>query len=394
MSDTYCVLPFTHVCQTIDGRLKPCCRFQMDPADERRPHLKRMPMSAALTSEYFRGIQAAMKEGRVVDGCRRCANDERLGVRSYRQIANDNYAGRFPELSLSYVELAFSNECNLRCRMCHPTESRKWNADWPHVFPGRTDEIRDFAWDFTGDLAAFRDVRAIKVVGGEPFLSREHNAFLQGLAEVCDLSRLEIDYHTNGTLFPKPEIVAVLRRLRRARIHLSLDAVGPLAEYIRHGVAWEKIERVTAAWVALGRECPGVQISVFPTFQIYNAHAMVELMDWARAAGIADLGYSFVNEPEFLRLEILPPEYRRRLVERYARVPADEYPYSYAAALRFLSHRLQDETPVDPASLASFARYDRTLSRLRRQSLAAVAPELDALARTAGADDLEAEAAP
>lgn len=377
--DTYCVLPSIHVCQTIDGRLKPCCRFQMRSSDPTRPHLSNMSLGTALRSDYFVQIREQMSNGERVEGCKRCYVDEDAGIESYRQIANKRYRPEpEPEPRLTYVELAFSNECNLKCRMCQPTESRKWNDDWFELFPDRRDEIRKLEWNLSSSIAEFRDIRYLKIVGGEPFLSGQHRQFLLALSETVDLGQVEIDYHTNCTFFPKPEIIERIVRLKRANIRLSIDATGDLAEYIRHGVKWPVIDRVARRWVELSRSYTNVEITVFPTFQVYNAHALLELLEWSAAIGIAEMGYSFVCEPSYLAVETLPREYRERLAGIYAAASLVDLPRAYHDAVQYLRKRLESHSSAPLEQWREFANFDRALSLRRRQDLEAVAPELAA----------------
>ena len=81
--------------------------------------------------------------------------------------------------------------------------------------------------------------------GGEPFLSRHWQQFVELLDSKTDLSKVLIQINSNFSTFPKPHIIDLLKKFRRVDLRISIEATGPLAEYIRQGLKFEKFETKT-----------------------------------------------------------------------------------------------------------------------------------------------------
>jgi sulfatase maturation enzyme AslB (radical SAM superfamily) len=80
-------------------------------------------------------------------------------------------------------------------------------------------------------------LRAIKLIGGEPLM--EQDKFINVLQR-CDRKNLSIMLTTNGTLTPNEELYTLLRECKQVKINLSIDAYGPLNDYLRKGSKWDK----------------------------------------------------------------------------------------------------------------------------------------------------------
>jgi glutamate-1-semialdehyde 2,1-aminomutase len=95
----------------------------------------------AWNSQDMRDIRLAMINGEKVEGCSTCYLQEESGRMSNRQQANNEWAWRLGENTLTetikkaldnnghvdndlvYLDLRLGNLCNLKCRMCNP-----WNS--------------------------------------------------------------------------------------------------------------------------------------------------------------------------------------------------------------------------------------------------------------------------
>ena len=78
--------------------------------------------------------------------CGRCRSEEENGLNSRRQYEQQNWPKStiekaqeqteldgsidVEETPVEYYDLRFGNFCNLKCRMCGPTDSDAWYDDW------------------------------------------------------------------------------------------------------------------------------------------------------------------------------------------------------------------------------------------------------------------------
>ena len=135
MKDTWCVLPWIHLCVRTDNVLKPCCRFissseiegiNLDDIDKQG--------LGAMQAEPFVNLRNRMLQGKRSQGCQKCYSQESKNsgvVKSMRQqhnsqwedITRENCTEHFTEVR--YIEMAVDNICNLQCKMCDSRDSSK-----------------------------------------------------------------------------------------------------------------------------------------------------------------------------------------------------------------------------------------------------------------------------
>ncbi len=117
--------------------------------------------------------------------------------------------------SVTYLRLAITDRCNLRCRYCMPEEGVKV---LPHAEILSYEELERLAALFVN-----LGVRKIRITGGEPFARKGCLDFMERLA--ANNSGLDLRLTSNGVLlFPYLER---LSELGIGGINLSLDTLDP-----------------------------------------------------------------------------------------------------------------------------------------------------------------------
>ena len=135
MSDTFCVLPFTHLSTRPDGSITPCCRSR-----DTLGNIRDMTFEEAWNSERQQNLRKDMLEGRRNKHCFQCWDMEDQGSVSMRQSMNKTREYMIPKncnsvmpFTVPVLELKMSNLCNFRCRTCKPDLSTTWLKDWADV---------------------------------------------------------------------------------------------------------------------------------------------------------------------------------------------------------------------------------------------------------------------
>lgn len=89
----------------------------------------------------MRNFRSKLLRGKPDERCTACYDKESSGFRSLRQVTNADYAhlqerlsqtrrnGALPEADPVYLDIRFSNVCNLKCRICGPWSSSQWHND-------------------------------------------------------------------------------------------------------------------------------------------------------------------------------------------------------------------------------------------------------------------------
>ena len=113
---------------------------------------------------------------------------------------------------LSYLRLAVTDRCNLRCTYCMPAEGIKYMP-----------ERELLSWEEMFRLTRIlheMGIKKVRITGGEPFV---RNGLLDFLTNLAGLKDLEICLTTNGVFIG--EYIEALKKLGVRHINLSLDSL-------------------------------------------------------------------------------------------------------------------------------------------------------------------------
>jgi len=344
-SKSFCILPFTHVATKTYGDIKLCCRSL--PVG----NIKEQPLSSIWNSDRYRQIRKDMLSGERPAECNICWNQEDVGVISMRQRLNNERSYMSPQLSkcndeyaipfeIPVLELKLSNFCNLKCRMCHPLDSTSWFSDWKtieHLMAtnnkGTYDKVNKMtspylsAWDDETFWKEFDELlphfRIIEFAGGEPLIDPIHYKVLEKLAPYGH--QIQLKYATNLTniVFGKTKIFDIWDNFSEVHLHVSIDGMGDMYDYIRQGANWQQlIDNIDAV-----SQRRNVVMSPQITVQIYNIHQLPEFFDFFTERMECKLVSHRVDFPKFLSIKCLPPKYKAKIIaqlEEYATTIVDK----------------------------------------------------------------------
>jgi organic radical activating enzyme len=228
-----------------------------------------------------------------------------------------------------YFDVRLGNLCNLKCRMCNNIFSSQIEKDPVHsqfmsalpVLQGRfasepwydSDQLRDELFRFSDSVVQ------VQLAGGEPTINKVQMRWLEHLIEIGRAQEVVVQIWTNFTTMT-PRFYSMISQFKSTSLMMSVDAHGPLLEYIRFPAKWATIE---ANMRRLRAEYPSISILVFPVFQMYNALQIVDLFEWAHGLGLDTL-INRISGPHYLHYSLLPPESVALAVSRllaYARRP-------------------------------------------------------------------------
>lgn len=85
ISETFCSYFWSHVCIRPENRLVPCCRFQ---GDVNLKVLSKEDLELNLNSNDFQNFRKQSLSGEPISGCAKCYEQEKSGIISLRQMAN------------------------------------------------------------------------------------------------------------------------------------------------------------------------------------------------------------------------------------------------------------------------------------------------------------------
>ncbi len=120
----------------------------------------------------------------------------------------DNYGRK-----IDYVRLAVTDRCNLRCFYCMPEEGINYV---PRRVLMTYEEM-----ELTVRLLVSMGIRKLRITGGEPFLRKDLDQFMERLAQIDQLEKINIT--TNGTL--TAPYIPLFKKWRINAVNLSLDTL-------------------------------------------------------------------------------------------------------------------------------------------------------------------------
>ena len=306
-----CSALWSHARVDIRGGVTPCCRFN-DTNFDKHPQLKN-GLDNCINSEFFDNVRQRMLSGEKLKECKQCYDEESLGHPSMRTLLNERYSNHIETSpKIRYLELAFSSHCNLACRMCDETFSSKWKLiNNPGIKVDTSIDANELSYFDDADLT---ELEAFKIVGGEPFMSKDHYDYLDKFIQKSDNpENIVIRYHTNGTVFPNDNIIEYWKKVKQVKLILSIDSIGRLNDYLRPGSSWETLTKNIERF----KNIEGVDIELHSHSVISNLSIwkLIPLIKWKEQT-FGDAGGFFVlTEPKHLSVSNMTDEYKSKAKE-------------------------------------------------------------------------------
>jgi radical SAM protein with 4Fe4S-binding SPASM domain len=256
-SKSFCLIPWIHLHVMPDSSVIPCC---VAPYDDIFGDLKKQSIEEIWNSPRYQELRKAMLNGEKSSSCKHCYDVEATGFPSMRNtiwsrfhhhihvVEKTSPQGNLPEINLKYIDVRFSNLCNFKCLGCSPALSSAWFDDHQKLFNYSSEKTRvlnvaDDAPVFWKQLKSMiPDAEEIYFGGGEPLITKEHFEVLQLLIE-SKRTDVKLSYNTNlSTLtYGRWNLAELWDKFNRVLLGISIDDMGPRAEYFRHGTKWENI---------------------------------------------------------------------------------------------------------------------------------------------------------
>ena len=394
---TFCVLPFRQMTVMNDGKVRLCCRSEVNLTSGGRDlSLHDATLGQIWNSDYLRSVRRRMLSGLGVEDCRQCYATEAGGATSLRQVMNAYFASRldatgdeellkrtedcldgddnmpFP----SALHLWLGNHCNLKCRMCSPMFSSRIAADAVHAawFSGQKGAVYGWQEDVFEEIFQHaKYVTMIQFSGGEPFIHRTFRNILRKLIETRDAEHIRLYITSNGMTY-SGEFSSLLTHFSPVELAISVDGLGALQEYIRFPSQWDALERNISSF-----QQDEVPISIRPTAQAYNVFGLLDLARWCDTNGIRFVLDNILSAPGFLSLDMLPDVVILKALQDWEQYFQTECREENRWHVRPVISALRRPRPA-PDKLAvlqdQFIRFTNDLDESRGQSFAAACPEL------------------
>ena len=377
-SNTWCSHLWNHQFIGPGGRVKPCCRFKSSYVPKDFIITKKRSSKDIFYSSFMNSIRKKMLNGEKIRGCERCYDEEKNNKsRSLRQIYNDdkfiNQELNIYKPEIAYLELCFSNLCNLRCRMCNPNYSTNWNKDWNKLTGDNTCYSFDLDISKIDIESIASKIKHIKMTGGEPLLIKKYEYILEKLVKLGCASNIYLNYSTNLMVTPSKKLIKLWEKFKYIQIAFSLDGTYSIMEYIRFPTKWTKVEKNIKNFLNLS-EYLNIEYGIRPTIMVYNILDLPNIANWwkeqidscPKSEYYAKSFFSptHLAVPEELSITVFPKNIKKDIEKELKKhVNFDE------KILNFFNHICNYMNSFDKSNLfPKFIEYTQKLDCIRKES--------------------------
>jgi organic radical activating enzyme len=315
----YCVMLEKGITYRPGGKLYPCCLWQWQD-----------DVNKITDYQQFRKI-IQEKRNKMnsseewIPECKQCKEDTKFKGDSFRDHANKTVKGGFWELN-------FNNTCNLSCRMCNGSLSSTWlslikkysNESWHKDYTeiGYEDHLKFDKLEFYHELP---NVRHIKILGGEPLLTKEVYRMLNYVIESGHSKHIVLEVTTNLTQPWTDWWMDLIDKFEQVNICGSVDGLRERYEYIRPGGDWQQVSDMAKNLLDITAVKSNFRMRVSACGMTLTAHQHNEMNHyWKEQVGMKVFDIEQVYEPTFMSYRSLRPELR----EQYGINPGFDYDHN------------------------------------------------------------------
>jgi hypothetical protein len=374
---TFCPLPWNSINLRNNGDLRICCntnsyspqRGIMRKEDGTPYNAGKDDWNEARNASLLKEVRASMLKGEWHPECERCRQEEINGIRSRREYEHDDWSkwyGNFIDFEkakeitsddgtldvekqpINFVDIRYGNFCNLKCRMCGPTDSHQWYDDFVKLHDttsykdthdkiqlkknekGRwfTDQYDWFQgnnryWDNFEKYAV--NAHKLYIVGGEPLIIDEHQESLERIVANSTAKNMRLEYNTNLTNLPK-RLIELWENFQEVRLGVSIDGIDAVFNYQRTPA---KFDAVYKNMLKLDQN-EKIKLKAWFAFTVtpFNVFHFPEFMKWKLVESgltkfnpIVDprpiVSHHMCHSPKYYNVKVLPPELKQEVVDHY-----------------------------------------------------------------------------
>lgn len=285
-----------------NGKARPCCWYERRELNNKVENL--VDIVDVFHSEEFENIRNNTSD--KPPGCWKCQMHEDKGGTSHRHLWNRREQDN-GEVKLTDLDIYMGNLCNLACVTCSSHNSSKWIVEEQKIFGSAQKNKQDdidikLSWDLVKDL------KRIKLAGGEVTIMPDHKKFLQQLIDFDVAKNITLVYIVNNTTDPT-QFKDLFAQFEKVEFILSVDGIGNVSDYVRYLSKWNELETNINKTMQMN-----IDISVNCVVSILNVYHMPELIDWWDNRG--NILFRILDYPEHLSIKNLLPWQRDITIEK------------------------------------------------------------------------------
>ena len=218
-----------------DLRYQPCCWVPLSPPVK----------TVSQLVQYQKDITAKVLRNKE-RYCQDCIKKESSG---FNKSVRQNGFVKIPEESIDgdivSLSIQIDSTCNAACSICGPHFSSLWQKELKQI-----NILENSKHEFVKltELLDLSKIQHIKFVGGEPLVNDNHLIILNAIPYP---ENVVVEYISNGSVFPKDNVLEVWNKFKRISIAFSIDDIDDRFHYIRWPLSWDKVKNNITKFVDL-----------------------------------------------------------------------------------------------------------------------------------------------
>jgi sulfatase maturation enzyme AslB (radical SAM superfamily) len=345
LEKTFCSSPWFHMRINNSGTYEPC-RWQSHNRNTRVNFVHNIKNTTPL--QYFQqsmsDLRIRLLSGESLEMCHDCVKMEQHGKVSgrQRQLLKVGIQEKYFEKSLASSpfrpkfdysadnqghtlgtvgdwQIDLGNYCNGACIYCNPESSSSLATEFKKI--GLIDQLPPASWcddpvlvdRFIQDLKQNSDLHYLHFLGGETVITPGFRQILTALVESDMSSKISIGFTTNLTVW-SDSIIDLLCNFKQVNLGMSIESLNPINDYVRYPSQIDRVKQTLDRWVKLGQEQKWlIQLRITPTCLTVQDLSLIYEYAWQNNLVVESC--NFIDNPKFLRIGVLPLEYRTRAKE-------------------------------------------------------------------------------
>lgn len=386
-------MPWIHLYIDTNGYAKACCNSSITYGSIREKTVESIWNSDSI-KEFRKNLLAGVKDKR----CAACYKREDAGKESIRTETLQKYKhinwqheteedGSSAASTPIYLDIRYSNICNLKCRTCWHGASSSWFEEAKILRNNLGDKaIIKASSDNPGLIDQLislnSDFEEIYFAGGEPLMMEEHYMLLSKLID-AEQTKIHLRYNTNLSRLQLKDFNALdyWKKFEKITLSVSIDNLFEKVEYIRKGLKWDLfIDNIKQ----IKSKCPHIKIEIAPTISIYSILDLPQLHKYFVDNEIIHLNDIYLNvldRPNYYNIKSFPKDLKLEARERINAhlVWLEEKGSSKKLIEEFTSIITYMELDDWTGQQKSFQKMSNQLDELREEQFEVIFPELSQL---------------
>jgi organic radical activating enzyme len=405
MNNHFCPSPFIYISNNLEGKLRYCCLVHTGLKDDtgKEFHSSTSTLDEVWNSPDLNSVRDRMIEGTPIRDCSVCYNAEKSGGGSLRKDLVrewvdgsskeqlDNILTEYNETKKVSapvsVEVRTGSICNLKCRMCHPTDSiliEKEYQKFDRTIPNWTKLNYEKGSSHVEHNSYFQQVidnlpntQRLRFSGGEPLINDSTYEVIEEATRKGYSKNIDLFINTNFTKLTT-EILENLKTFKTVNIDISIDGYKGVHEYVRTGIDWNDIDENLIKIRPYLNE--NFYITTNTTVQNLNVFYLEDILKWT----ITELNITPVlcvlNNPTWLAVKNMPPDAKVEATKRLTALINSDLVMNFKHPA-WLAERIQSviesiKVPADPQEYNRFLYFTQVTDSERKQNYRESIPEL------------------